>query len=285
MNAGEAANRPMAPGPELRFKRRMWFGPAIRELWGAGELLRTLAERELRARYKQAVLGFGWAIITPVVLMVVLSLVFPRLADMDTQGAPYPLFVYLGLLPWTFFSSSVLQGGQSLVNNATLLNKVYCPREVFPISSVVVAGIDTAISTLVLGVLFIITGFAPKATSVWVPVMLVVQITFTLAVTLLASAVLVYFRDLRHALPIVLQLGLFATPVAYSIDLVPESVRTLYCMLNPLAPVIDGYRRTVLWGEPPAWDLLGPAAASSALLLVVSYAVFKRLETGLADVA
>jgi ABC-2 type transport system permease protein/lipopolysaccharide transport system permease protein len=277
---------PPPPPPELRFRRRLGVGQATRELWRARELLRTLAERELRARYKQAVLGFGWAVITPVVLMIVLTLVFPRMANIDTHGAPYPLFAYLGLLPWAFFSASVLQGGMSLVNNAVLLNKVYCPREVFPIANVVVAGIDMAISTVILVVLFLLPpGFAPKATSVWVPVLLVIQVTFTLAVTMLTSVILVYFRDLRHALPIVLQLGLFATPVAYGIEVIPESIRTVYCMLNPLAPVIDGYRRTVLWGLPPSWELLGPAAAATAVLLVVAYIVFKRLETGLADVA
>lgn len=286
LNAGDAVNRLVAPPPELHFRRRLRLGQAMRELWRARELLRTLAERELRARYKQAVLGFGWAVITPVVLMVVLSLVFPRVARIDTGGAPYPLFVYLGLLPWTFFSGSVLQGGMSLVNNAMLLNKVYCPREVFPVANVVVAGIDTAISTAVLCVLFVLPpGYAPRATAVWVPVLLVVQVAFTLAVTLLVSSILVYFRDLRHALPIALQLGLFATPVAYGIEVVPESVRTLYATVNPLAPLIDGYRRTVLWGQPPAWELLGPATASTAVLLVVAYVVFKRLETGLADVA
>ena len=144
------------PPPELRFRRRIRLVPAIREVWRSRELIRTLAERQLRARYKQAVLGFGWAILTPLVLMVVFTVFFQPVADVDTGGVPYPLFAYLGILPWTFFSSSVSEGGQSLVQNMPILNKVYCPREVFPMSSIAVAGVDSSIALLVLLGLFIV---------------------------------------------------------------------------------------------------------------------------------
>ena len=139
--------------------------------------------------------------------------------------------------------------------------------------------------SVVLGLLFVLTGFAPRPTTLWVPVLLVVQVAFTFGVTLVLSAVLVFLRDLRHVLPIILQLGLFATPVAYGMDVVAPSLRVLYSTLNPLAPVIDGYRRTVLLGLPPDWRLLGPAAAAAALWLAVGYVVFKRLEPGFADYA
>lgn len=280
-----AVEPPATPPPELIFKRRVRFGSAVSEVWRNRELVRTLAEREIRARYKQAILGFSWAVITPLVLMVVFTLFVRRVADIDTGGVPYPLFTYLGLLPWTFFSSSLSSGGQSLVTNSTLLNKIYCPREVFPLASIIVAGIDTTISTAILGALFAILTFAPKVTSLWVPVLLVVQVAFTLGVTLIVSGILVYLRDLRQALPLLLQFGLFATPVAWGIDVVPESWRLAYSVVNPLAPVIDGYRRTVLQGEPPQWDLLGPAALSAAVVLAAGYVVFKRLETGFADAA
>ena len=177
------------------------------------------------------------------------------------------------------------QGGQSLVTNNQLVNKVYCPREVFPLASMGVAAVDTMLATLVLGLLFAITGFMPKPTSVWVPVLLVVQVAFTFGVTLVMSAVLVFLRDLRHVLPIILQLGLFATPVAYGMDVVAPQFQVLYSALNPLAPVIDGYRRTILLGLPPDWHLLGPGAVTSALLLAFGYVVFKRLEPGFADYA
>ncbi|HYY78851.1 MAG TPA: ABC transporter permease [Actinomycetes bacterium] len=274
-----------APPSDILFRLKVRLVPAIREVWRRRELVRTLAERDLRVRYKQAVLGFAWSLLTPLALMLVFTVFFQRVAKVDTGGAPYALFAYLGLLPWTFFSTSVNLGGQSLVTNNQLVNKVYCPREVFPLASVVVAATDTVMATLVLGLLFVITGFAPRATTVWVPLLLAVQVAFTFGVTLVMSAVLVFLRDLRHLLPIILQLGLFATPVAYGMNVVSPSLQILYCTLNPLAPVIDGYRRTILQGLPPDWHLLGPGAATAAVVLSVGYVVFKRLEPGFADYA
>jgi ABC-type polysaccharide/polyol phosphate export permease len=276
---------PIAPPQELRFRRRLRLWTSVRDVWRARELVQTLAERELRARYKQAFLGFAWAVVTPLALTLVFALFINRIADIDTNGAPYPLFAYLGLLPWTFFSTSVNQGGQSLLQNIPLLNKVYFPREVFPISSVAVAGLDMAVALLPLGVLFAINGYAPRAASYWVPVLLLVQVAFTLGVTLLISAVVVYLRDLRHALPILLQLGLLATPVAYGLDVVPKSMRAIYSAINPLGPVIDGYRRTILLGLPPDGNLLLIGGISAFALLILGYALFKRMETGFADVA
>lgn len=281
----QAAHPEALPAPDLRFRRKIRLVGALRELWDSGELIRTLAEREFRVRYKQASLGIAWAVLTPLALMVVFSLFFNRVARVDTGGTPYALFAYLGLIPWTFFSTSVSQGGQSLVQNVSLLNKVYCPREAFPFASVVVAGIDATLATAVLALLFPLTGFAPKSTTIFLPLLFLVQVTFAVGVALIVSAVVVYLRDLRHALPIILQLGLFATPVAYGLDVVPESIRWLYVLLNPLAPVIDGYRRTILLGLPPRWTLLALGASSAVTLLLVGYMIFKRLETNFADVA
>ena len=249
-------------------------------------LIQTLVVRDRKARYRGSVLGFFWSFINPLLLLLIYTFVFKYVMPAAPQGTdPYPLFMFCGLLPWTFFSTSVAQGGQSLVLNNQLLNKVYCPREVFPMASTVVAAIDTTIAVAVLGLLFVVTGFVPKATSVWVPVLLGVQVAFTFGATLVISAVLVFFRDLRHALPVILQLGLFATPVAYGMDVVPENLQVLYSAVNPLAPVIDGYRRTILLGLPPDWQLLVPGAVVSAVLLVAGYAVFKRMEPGFADYA
>ncbi len=281
----EREGLPDSPRPELRYKRRIRLTGAARELYQFRELVRTIAERELRARYKQTLLGFAWALITPVALMLVFTVVVRRIGPVETHGVPYPLFAYLGLLPWTFFSTSLSLGSQSLVMNWGILNKVYCPREVFPMASMLVAGVDVAIATTGLGVLFLLTGVLPRVTTVWVPLLSAVQIAFTLGVTLLVSAILIYLRDVRHLLPIVLQLGLFATPVAYGVELVPESLRGLYAALNPLAPVIDGYRRTVLQGLPPDWGLVAPGAFAAAAWLLVGYTIFKHLEMGFADVA
>lgn len=276
---------PATPPVHLRFKRRLRPGAVFRELWGSRELVRAVAERDIRARYKQSVLGAGWAVLTPFALMVVFSLVFDRIAKVDTGNVPYPLFSYLGLLPWTFFSKSLSTGGMSLIQNKALLNKVYCPREVFPLAGMATAAVDTVIATSMLGLLFVITGFTPRVEALWAPVLLLIQVMFTCGVTLLFSGVVVYFRDLSNAMSIILQLGLFATPVGYGMEQVPASLRGLYSVLNPLAPVIDGYRRTVLHGLAPNWELVGLGAASAAAVLVIGYVTFKRLETGFADVA
>ena len=282
MSAAEAET---VPPSHLRFRRPFRPTDAVRQLFHARELIRTLAERELRVRYKQAVLGLAWAFITPLALTLVFSVFIRRVATIDTGEVPYPVFAYLGLLPWTFFSTSVSVGGQSLVQNIPLLNRVYCPREVFPLASVMVAGFDMLVALVPFGALLIIYGFLPKATSYWVPVLLVVQVVFSLAVALIVSAIVVYLRDLRHALPIILQLGLFASPVAYGLDAVPVSLQPLYVTLNPLGAVIDGYRRVVLYGLAPDWGLVLPAAVSALLMLSVGYYLFKRMETGFADVA
>jgi ABC-type polysaccharide/polyol phosphate export permease len=282
--AAVALDLPAEPPPELRFRRRYRISALASAVWRSRTLIRTLAEREIRVRYKQAVLGFAWAVVTPLVLMVAFTLFFRKAAKIDTGPVPYALFAYVGLLPWTFFSTSVSQGGVSLISNVHLLNKVAFPREVFPIASLVVAGIDSLISVAVLGLLFLNFGFAPKPTAVWVPLILAVQVAFTLGIALLASAVVVYLRDLRHALPLILQLGLFVTPVAFPLDIVPPSLRPLYVALYPLAAVIDAYRRTVLLGQPPT-SLLAVGAAASVVVLLCGYAAFKRLETGFADVA
>lgn len=281
----EAKEELVGPPPELRYRRRVEIVACLRELWSARELVRSLAEREVRARYKQAVIGVGWTLITPIALMLLFTVVFHRLAKVSTSGAPYPLFSYLGLLPWTFFSASMLRGGTSLVTNVTLLNRVYCPREAFPVAGVIVAAFDTCVALLGLLVLFVIAKLVPKATVVWVPVLIAVQFVFTLGATIIVAAVVVYFRDLRHALPIILQVGILATPVGYGMEAIPRSLHRLFSALNPLAPVIDGYRRTILLGLPPRWDLLLLGAATSVGMLVLGYLFFKRVEPGFADVA
>jgi ABC-2 type transport system permease protein/lipopolysaccharide transport system permease protein len=282
-----APDVPTEPRREIWFHRRLSLRTQMQEIWQFRELAVTLAERDLRARYKQAVLGFAWAVLSPLMLMVAFTLIFTRFAKVNAHGIPYPLFAYMALIPWTFFSSSVSTGGSSLVSNMSVLNKVYCPRELFPLASMVVAAVDAVISVGVLAILFIVTGTAPKPESAYILLLLPVLVVFTTAVTLIVSSVLVYLRDLRHALPLLLQFALLATPVAYGLEAIAKS-RTfvlVYAAINPLAPVIDGFRRTALYGHPPDWVPLLVATCASLLLLVGSYKVFKRLETGLADIA
>ena len=271
------------PPPELRFKRRLRPIRATADLWRVREVVRSLAEREFRVRYKQAFLGVAWALLTPLALMVIFSLLFSRVARVDTGDVPYAVFSYIALVPWTFFSVAVLQAGMSLLVNAPLIQKVSFPREVFPVGSVVVAGIDTVIALVPLGLLMLFTATVPQPTSVYVPLFVLIQLAFVLGVSMALSVIIVFFRDLRHGLPIILQLGLFATPVAYGIETVPERYRLVYAALNPMAAVIDGYRRTVLYGHAPDWGMTGIAAMSAALFLLGGYLLFKRLEGTLAD--
>lgn len=273
------------PPAHLRFRRRLGPRAVVRDLWAKRMVLVTLAERDLRARYKQSFLGAAWAVMTPLFLMVVFNLFVRRVTTVTTHGVPYQLFSYVGLLPWTFYSSALTSGGQSLVGSQALLNKIACPREVFPLAQVATSAFNSLIAAGVLLVLFGVHGFAPRATAVWAPVPLAVLAAFTVGTTLFVSSVVVYVRDVRHALPIAMQLGLFATPVAYGMEAIPARWHDLYAVLNPLGPVIETLRRTVLFGVGPDWSQLGPAAAASLAWLVAGWAVFKRLEVGFADVA
>jgi ABC-2 type transport system permease protein/lipopolysaccharide transport system permease protein len=281
------AERPLEPRPEIWFHRRINVFSALRELWDFRELTVTLAERDLRVRYKQAALGIAWAVVAPVVMMLAFTVLFNRFAKVNTGGAPYALFSYLGLLPWTFFSNSVSQGGLSLVSNVQLLNKLYCPREVFPIAAIADAAVDAAIATCLLALLFPITGFAPKAQVYYVPLLMIVLVMFTVGVTLAVSAILVYMRDLRLALPLLIQVGLFVTPVVYGTGSISSSKAFLivFSAINPLVPVIDGMRSAMLNGMSPNWASLGVGAISALLYLLGGFMLFKRMETGMADIA
>ena len=277
----------LSPPADLWFKRRIKLRRSLRDIWHFRELILSLAERDYRSRYKQSVLGIAWAMLTPLLLMVAFTLVFGRVQRIDTGGAPYVLFSYLGLLPWTFFSGSVSGGGQSIVSNMPIVNKVACPREVFPLATIATVALDTLIASAVLIVLFGITGFAPKPETLYAPIPILVLLVFTLGMTFVVAATLVYLRDLRQILPLAIQFGLFLTPVAYGIEVIAHTrtAQMIYSLINPVAPVIDSLRRTVLYGLAPDWPLLGMGALGAVIALAVGYTVFKRLEVGIADIA
>lgn len=275
---------PVAPPPELRYRRHFDLRSDVRDLWRERTLIRTVAERDLRIRYAQFLLGPAWSLLMPLITVVVFTFLFKRIGHLSTSGVAYPLFAYVGVLAWNLFSSAVSSGGNSLLNNGMILNKLYCPREVFPFAAIVVAIVDTMLSTVALIVLFVIYKTAPTATAVWLPVILIVELAFVLGVAMAFSTAVVYVRDLSQILAGILQAGLFLTPVAYGIDQVPQRYRFAYCAVNPMAAVIDNCRRVVLWGRPPNWHLLAPAAVTSLLVLVGGYVLFRRLEGGIADV-
>lgn len=285
MSLTAATSELQGPPAALRFKRRIGPAEAVSELWQARTLVRSLVERDLRVRYKRTFLGVGWAVISPVLFMVVFTFVFQNAAHISTGGVPYALFSYIALVPWNFFAQGVSSGSGSLLANMSLLNKVYCPREVFPIASVVTAAFDTVVAAVVLVVLFFAYQYPPGVQTVWLPVLVLVEIGFTLGLTLFAAATIVYLRDLRYVVPLGVQLGMFVTPVVYGITAIPAGFRPYYALLDPMAPVLDNIRRTVLHNLSPQLGLLGLAALASGVWLVFGYAIFKRLETGFADIA
>ncbi|MGZ4688932.1 MAG: ABC transporter permease [Acidimicrobiia bacterium] len=280
-----SADIPDAPPPEIRYRRAMNLRESIPALWRSRAIIWSLTVRDLRSTYNQEVLGIAWALLTPVTLMVVFTFLAGRFGGgVPTGGIWYPIFAYVGLLPWTFFSGSVSSGGTSLIGNA-LLNKVYAPREVFPISEILASIVNALCATIALALLFLLDGSWPSATSFWAIPLLVILLIFSTGITLLVSCLMVYLRDMRHALPLMLQLGLFLTPIIYGLSEIPAKYRDLYVAANPLGGIIDGMRRCVLYDKPPVTSYTIIAFFVSCVWLFGSYALFKRLETGFADVS
>jgi ABC-type polysaccharide/polyol phosphate export permease len=256
---------------------------SLRELTRHRDLILSFAIRDIRARYKQTALGIGWAVLHPFSLMVIFTLVFSKLARVPSDGVPYPLFVYSGLIFWTFFAASVSQGTIAMVANGSLVRKIYFPRETLLIAVLLAAGLDWAIaSAIFVGMLFYYQASITWAMA-WVVPLIILQVMFTLGVICLTSAINVYLRDIGTAMPLLLQLWMFATPVAYPLSVVPAWLAPLY-LLNPMAPVIDGYRRAILRGEPPDLVHLGVGFAIAVGLLAGAYVWFKRAERTFADV-
>jgi lipopolysaccharide transport system permease protein len=252
------------------------------ELYRNRDLLWLWTLREVQVRYKQSLLGIAWAVLQPVALTVIFTVVFSLLVRVDTGAIPYPIFAYTALVPWTFFSTSLSFGIASLVNNMNLVTKIYFPREILPLASVGAAFVDFLVSAAILVGMMLIYGITPGWVSLWVVPLLVLQVALTVAVVLLGSAVLVFFRDMRFVVPLLTQLWMYATPIIYPVDLVPERFRALY-FLNPMAGIVDGYRRVLLSGEAPRLDSLALGAAVSLVLLTAGYVSFKRAEPVFAD--
>jgi lipopolysaccharide transport system permease protein len=255
----------------------------FRDLVEYRELLWSLTKRLVLSRYKQTVFGASWAIIQPFSLMVVFTLVFQRIAWVPSNGVPYPLFAYTGLLFWTFFSVSVSTATTSLVNNADLVRKVYFPRELFLISAILSSLFDFVIAATIFFGLMAFYGVFPDTHALLVVPIFLIQLTFLLGVVCWTSAMHVKYRDIGHAIPLALQLWMFASPVAYPSNLIPSGLWFLYT-LNPLAPIIDGYRHVLLDRSAPDWAGLGVSALIALAVLVVCFRFFKRSEMIFADV-
>jgi len=255
----------------------------LSELWQHRDLTLSFALRDIKARYKQTALGAAWAVLQPLSLMVVFTLVFSRFARVSSDGVPYPIFSYTALIFWSFFSVTVSQGTVAITANASLVRKIYFPRETLLISIIISAAMDLAIAAVIFAGMLAYYRISLTWAIVWLPVVLMVQTVFALGVICVSSAVQAYYRDVGHALPLFLQMWMFATPVAYPLSAVPDGWLPFY-VLNPMTPVIDGYRRVILHGQPPDLVSLSTAASVTLVLIVLGYSVFKRAERTFADV-
>lgn len=260
-----------------------WVSLRLKDLWEYHELLFFLAWRDIQIRYKQTILGAAWAVIQPFMTMVVFSIFFGKLAKIPSDGIPYPIFAYTALVPWTFFANALSQASNSLLGSSNLIKKVYFPRLIIPISAVMSGILDFAISFLVLIGMMFFYGIVPSPDHlIWIPAFTLLALTSALGVGFWLSAINAEYRDIRHAVPFLIQFWLFATPVAYPASLVQEPWRTIYG-LNPMVGVIEGFRWALLGSDSGMQGPLMMSGIVSVTLLVSGAFYFRRMEKNFAD--
>lgn len=254
----------------------------IGELWAYRELLWVLTLRDIKIRYKQTVLGASWAIIRPVTTMVIFSIIFGGLANIPSDGYPYPIFVFAGLLPWTFFSGAVGACSASLVSSGHLVSKVYFPRLIIPISSIGAGLVDFGIATIVLLVLMIFFGISMSMNILAAPFLIVALVISALGIGIGLSALTVAYRDFSHVVPFLIQVWLYITPVIYPVTIVPESWRWIL-FLNPMTGIVDAFRSTFL-GQPFSYIPILVSVTISGAMFAMGIAYFEKVERRFADI-
>jgi lipopolysaccharide transport system permease protein len=285
----EAVKPPDAP-PErerpatIRLKPTRGFSRVLspRELWRYRDLAFQIAARDVTIRYRQTVLGAAWAVLQPVAFMVVFSLFFGNLAGVSSNGLPYPLFSLAALVPWTFFATSLLLGSDSLVANSALVSKIYFPRIFMPAGVIAAGLVDLGISLVILFVIIFAWGFAPSVAVLALPLLILMTIATALGVSAALSALNVKFRDVKYAVPFLIQMWLFLTPVAYPSSLLQEPWQTISA-INPMVGVVEGFRWATLGTGSAPWGLIGVSAGATAIFLLAGLAYFDRTERGFAD--
>lgn len=260
-----------------------WVSLQLRDLWLYRELLYFFIWRDIKVRYKQTALGAAWAVIQPLFTMLVFSLFFGRLAKIPSDGIPYPLFAYCALVPWTFFAQGLAQSADSLVGQGNLIKKVYFPRLAIPLSSVSAGLVDFSISFTVLLALMARYGVRPTSHLVWLPCLLLLAFVTSLGVGLWLSALNVRFRDVKYALPFIIQFWMFATPIAYPSSLLGKSGR-LVLALNPMVGVVEGFRWALLGAKTAPGPLMAVSAFAAVVVLTGGAFYFRRMEKSFADV-
>ena len=277
---------PAPPGRLLRTRREAskgWALPKFRELWEYRELLFFFAWRDIKVRYKQTVMGALWAIIQPFFTMVIFSLFFGRLANIPSDGVPYPVFSFAALVPWIFFANGVAQASNSLVFSANMIKKIYFPRLALPIATVLAGVLDFTLAFIVLLGIMLFYGIVPTINIIWLPFFFLLALVTSIGVSLWLSAMNVRFRDVRYTIPFLTQAWLFITPIAYPSSLLPEPWRTIYG-LNPMAGVVEGFRWALLGTDTATGKMIIVSALVALTLFISGAFYFRRMEQSFADV-
>jgi ABC-type polysaccharide/polyol phosphate export permease len=294
-----------APPDDILYHHKVKLWGEAKLLWNHREIVYTLAERDFRAQYKQATLGMLWAVLSPVATLITLMIVFSKVHLFRVPGIPYGLYAYTGILCWTYFAAAVGSGGGALLNNKALMAKTQFPRECFPLETTLTTALNTVLSWTVLVFLFAVYGDAPKLAIVWTPLFMLTEVVFAAGVTLGISSLIIQMRDLAQVLPIILSLGIFATPVIWPFTDIPShyhvtgghllhhhwhggfyiNLQVVYGFINPLGPVINNVRETMLLGKWPTPGPMAAAVAGALCYAYVGYRIFKRFEVNFADIA
>jgi len=255
----------------------------FKEFFRFRELLFVLTKREIKVRYKQTSLGASWAIIQPFSMMLIFTLIFGFFLKVDSGNIPYPIFSYSALLPWTFFATSFSLGSLSIINSSNLITKIYFPREILPFSNLGAAFLDFLVAGVFFFLLMLFYKVPLSFTLLFLVPIVLVQVIFTAAVILFASAIVVIWRDVKFVIPLLIQLWMFATPVIYPVSKVPRFLQFIY-FLDPMAGIIENFRSVSILGKFPDWRHLLMATVISAILFFLSYMFFKQKEKRFADI-
>jgi len=261
---------------------RGWTGLDLRDLWAHRDLFYFLVWRDVKVRYKQTALGVAWAVLQPLLTMLIFTIIFGRLAGVPSDGEPYPIFVYAGLLPWNFFNQAVTTSSNSLVGNAALITKVYFPRLVIPGAAVGAGLVDFAISAVILFVMAFYYGVTFGAGILMLIPLALLTTLFAAGVGMWMSALNVKYRDVRYALPFVLQIWMYVTPIIYPVTFIPARWRWLIA-LNPLSGIIQGFR-SAIFGRPFEWNVIGLSTGVTIIVLIYAAFEFRRMEKEFADI-
>ena len=269
----------------IRLQPTRGFGrvSSAKDLWHYRDVGVQIAARDVKVRYRQTALGAAWAVLQPIATMVVFSLFFGRIAGLSSDGVPYPVFSLAALVPWTFFATALLLGADSMVSNSVLVSKIYFPRIFIPAGVIAAGLVDLGISLVLLFVIVLAYGIVPSAAVLVLPLLIAIAVAAALGVSSALSAVNVRYRDVHYVVPFVVQMWLFATPVAYSSTHVHNPWRTLLA-INPMAGVVEGFRWSVLGVSNDPWAMIAVSSVSAVVLLVGGLAYFERAERRFADI-